>query len=78
MAFPENVVKQAWDRAEAQCECRRRAHPHFYLPCGRSLVWDNRGKAGPGGWDTHPVNSFGGDVLSNCEILCMDCLEAIF
>ncbi len=77
MAFPDDVVKQAWERADGQCECRRRTHTHFYTPCGKPLVWENRGKVGRGGWEAHHTTSYGGDVLSNCEILCMDCHEAI-
>ena len=73
MGFPENVVKQAWERAGGQCECRRRTHSHFYTPCGKVLVWENRSKEGRGGWETHHITIDGGDVLSNCEILCSDC-----
>ncbi len=72
MGFPENVVKQAWERAGGQCECRKRTHSHFYTPCGKVLVWENRGKIGRGGWEAQHIAT-GSDVLSNCEILCSDC-----
>jgi len=75
MEFPENVVKQAWERAGGQCECRRRTHSHFYTPCGKVLVWENRGKEGRGGWEAHHITIDGGDVFSNCEILCSDCSD---
>ncbi len=77
MAFPEDVVRQAWERAGEQCECMRRTHSHFYTPCGKPLVWQNRGSADKGGWDAHHITDFGGDVLSNCEILCWDCHERV-
>jgi len=73
MAFSEEVVKQAWERAGGQCECRRRTHSHFYTPCGKVLIWENRGKGGSGGWEAHHVTT-SDDVLSNCEILCSDCV----
>lgn len=78
MPFADDVVKQAWEKAGAQCECRRRTHSHFYTPCGKLLVWERRGKGGQGGWEAHHITTFGGDVLSNCEILCSDCHETIY
>jgi hypothetical protein len=78
MAFPEEVVKQAWERSGGQCECQRRTHKHFYIPCGKSLAWKKRGQVGTEGWEAHHVTSFGGDTLSNCEILCWECNEATF
>jgi hypothetical protein len=78
MPFPEEVVKQAFERAGGQCECTRRTHGHFYIPCGRPLVSKNRGRVGEGGWEVHHITSYGGDVLSNCEILCWDCYERTF
>ncbi len=78
MPFPEDVVRETWERAGVQCECRRRTHSHFYIPCGKPLVWGNMGRAGHGGWDAHNITSFAGDVLSNCEILCWDCYDVIF
>ena len=73
MAFPEDVITQAWERAGGQCECRRRTHSHFYTPCGKQLVWENTGREGRGKWEARYISSSGGDVLSNCEILCWDC-----
>ena len=77
MPFSEDVVKQAWERAGGQCECGRRTHTHFYTPCGKSLIWNNRGTPYEGGWEAHHITTYGGDVLSNCEILCWNCQEAI-
>ena len=73
MAFSENVVTQAWNNANATCECRRSSHNHSYIRCGKHLVWNNRGRIGRGAWEAHHINSNGGDVLSNCEILCWEC-----
>lgn len=78
MPFTEDVVKQAWDRSGAQCECKRRTHSHFYTPCGRSLSWEKRGRAGQGGWEAHNITTYGGDVLSNCEILCWECYDVTY
>ncbi len=73
MAFSNEVVKQAWQRAGGKCECRRNDHNHDYVRCSKQLVWENRGREGRGAWEAHHINSNGGDVLSNCEILCWDC-----
>ena len=78
MPFPEDVVMQAWERASGQCECERRTHSHFYTPCGKPLVLTNRGRAGQGGWEAHHMTTFGGDVFSNCEILCWDCYNVTY
>ena len=78
MAFAESVVKQAWERASGQCECTRRTHSHFYIPCGKQLVWEMRGKVERGGWEAHHTGVVGGDVLSNCLVLCWDCHETSY
>ena len=78
MAFAESVVKQAWEKSGGQCECRRRTHSHFYIPCGKQLRWEIRGKASQGGWEAHQAMIGGGDALENCEILCWQCHGSIF
>ncbi len=78
MAFPDDVVRQAWERAGGQCECRRRTHAHFYTPCGKILIWQKRGQAAAGGWDAYKADVSMGEVLSNCEILCSDCHRGVF
>ncbi len=78
MSFSEEVIAQAWQRSGGQCECVRKTHSHFYVPCGKQLVWAERGKVGRGGWEARHMTTYGGDVLSNCEILCWDCHESTF
>ena len=73
MAFSEDILRQAWGRASGQCECTRRTHRHFYIPCGKSLRWEKRGEIAPGGWEARLLNTLDGDSLANCEILCMEC-----
>jgi hypothetical protein len=75
MSFSENVVNEAWERADEQCECNRRTHKHFRTPCGKPLVKSKRGKEEAGGWEANHYTPSGGDDLSNCEILCWDCYE---
>jgi hypothetical protein len=75
MTFSEDVVRKAWDRAGAQCECNRRTHKHFYTPCGKQLSYDKRGRIGQGGWEANQVTLGAGEALSNCEILCWDCYD---
>ena len=72
MAFPESVIDQAWKRSGGKCECKRTSHGHA-SPHGKQLVKSNQGREGIGAWEAHHINANGGDVLSNCEILCWDC-----
>ena len=53
MVFPDDVIRQAWERSGGQCECQKRTHAHFYVPCAKPLV----GKTG--------VKKAGGDGTSN-------------
>jgi hypothetical protein len=77
MAFPENVVQQAWQRAGGKCECRRTTHGHTGR-CNKQLAWENRGREGRGKWEAHHRVRGGDDTLSNCEILCWDCHSKTF
>jgi len=66
MAFSEEIVKKAWDRAQGHCE-----------RCKKQLTFENRGRGeGRGCWEAHHKSANGSDVLSNCEILCFDCHKA--
>lgn len=73
MAFSDEVVASAWKRARGKCECTRIPHTNHYSRCNKQLVWENRGREGRGAWEAHHRNSYGGDSLSNCEILCWKC-----
>lgn len=75
MAFSDETVTDAWDRADGKCECKRLLHDHNGV-CGKQLSWGNRGREGRGAWEAHhrtSVASGGGNTLSNCQILCWDC-----
>jgi hypothetical protein len=73
MAIPDDIMKQAWERASGQCECIKRTHQHFYIPCAKPLVWENRGKKGWGGWDIKKVDENEPDTVKNVEVLCSTC-----
>ena len=75
MAFPDEIIRQAWERSGGQCECQKRTHAHFYVPCAKPLVWENRGKKGWGGWDVKRIDASKGDTVDNCEVLCLTCYE---
>jgi len=75
MAFSEDIIEQAWKRAGGTCECKRWTHSHNYERCNVQLIKFIRGKEGEGRWEVHRVNKSGGDVLSNCEILCWGCYK---
>jgi hypothetical protein len=77
MAFSEEVIKQAWDRAGGKCECTRITHG-IGTRCDGTLTWHNRGKGGPGAWEAHHKTFSGGDELFNCEILCWGCHRMAF
>lgn len=72
MAFSDDIVKKAWQRAGERCECKRVNCTHRGR-CNKSLLWGSRGKESKYGWEAHHINSNGSDTLSNCEILCIDC-----
>ncbi len=75
MAFSDETVRQAWQRAGGKCECTRKTHSHSGR-CNKTLSWGNRGRSGMGAWEAHhrtSAESGGTDALSNCEILCWDC-----
>jgi hypothetical protein len=77
MAFSEQTILDAWQRANGQCECERRTHSHFRVPCFKTLSWKSRGIGARDGWEAHRVTFSGGDGLHNCEILCWDCYKAV-
>ena len=80
MPFPDEVVREAWERAKGQCQCDKISHAkHYGEPCPNKLVWENRGSEDEGGWEAHHVSAMGGgDTLMNCEILCWTCFEASY
>jgi hypothetical protein len=74
MAFPEDVVKDAWELTEGKCECTRIAHQHLEGRCNKHLSWEKRSNIGWGAWEACPVDGDGQhNTLTNCEILCWDC-----
>lgn len=75
MAFSDQTVLDAWNRAKVSCECTRQICRHL-IPCNRILLWSARGDEGPGGWEANHRTSQAvveNDTLSNCEILCQSC-----
>jgi hypothetical protein len=77
MAFSEDAVKQAWDRADGKCECERATHSHSGR-CNNPLSWGNRGKEGWGAWEARHISSPHDDSLSSCRIYCWECCKATF
>lgn len=73
MPFPTQVVEAAWNRSGGRCECKRPAHSHQHGRCGEKLRFEMRGGKKRGAWEAHKIDAFVGDVLSNCEIVCLDC-----
>jgi len=75
--FPEEVVKQAFTRANARCQCERDDHGHGSFTCFKQIEWKNReNKTERSGWEARYFVSpeeGGKATVENCEILCWDC-----
>jgi len=69
----EGVVREAWVRAEAQCECRKAAHDHPFR-CTQFLIWAERGGTGRGAWEARQLND---PRKPPCEILCAACYAKV-
>jgi len=71
--FARETVMRAWMRAEARCECKRMMHGHSGR-CTKALVWGNRGREARGAWEVNNRDNRSDTSLSNCEILCWNCI----
>ncbi|MBU4502334.1 MAG: hypothetical protein KKA79_07075 [Nanoarchaeota archaeon] len=71
MDFPEQIVKDAWDRADEKCECEMSSCGHGER-CNKPLIWSDRGDD-PEGWEAHHKIQGDGEGLGNCKILCQLC-----
>jgi hypothetical protein len=75
--FPEEVVKKAFARANARCQCEREDHGHGSFTCFRQIIWEHRGNSEErSGWEARYFVSpeeGGKPTVENCEILCWDC-----
>jgi hypothetical protein len=75
--FPEEVLKKAFARANARCQCEREGHAHSTFTCFKQIEWKNRGvKTERSGWEARYMVSpeeGGKPTVENCEILCWDC-----
>ena len=78
MSFTEEIIQKVWVISKGKCECRRGSHNHPYGRCGQELVFEDKGKDLPSGWEAHRINSYGDYALNNCEILCMECYKDTF
>jgi hypothetical protein len=66
---PDTLIREAWLRAEALCECQKQKHGHPGR-CSQFLIWGNRGGTGRGAWEARQLND---PRRPPCEILCADC-----
>jgi hypothetical protein len=66
---PEEMVREAWLRAEALCECRKESHGHPGR-CNQFLIWAERGETGRGAWEARQRDD---PRQPRCEILCAAC-----
>lgn len=75
--FSEEVLKQAFLRANARCQCEREGHGHGSFTCFRQILWENRAnKSERSGWEAGFFVSSeegGKPIVENCEILCWEC-----
>ena len=75
MAFPGQIVAEAWAMAMARCECTRTSHDRLGK-CTQMLKIRVQGEGRLGGWEAHHIDPDGPGTLSNCEILCQKCHKA--
>ncbi len=73
MAFSDEVLRKAWERAGGKCECRVRTHHHGFQACDELLRWDKREQPDPEGWKARQRSAGGDESLVNCEIVCWEC-----
>ena len=66
---PEDMVREAWLRSEAQCECGKESHGHPGR-CNQFLIWTERGGMSRGAWEARNRDD---PRLPRCEILCAAC-----
>jgi hypothetical protein len=77
MPFSDSIIKQAWKRAGGMCECKRLSHGHQNMRCSQELAFYNQCGKGIDAWEAYHLDPSGGDILTNCEILCLKCLKKI-
>ena len=78
MAFSDSTIVEAWARSGGKCECTRTTHRHTGR-CNKQLFKHRQGeRENEYCWEAHHVSASGGDMLSNCEILCCNCHYATF
>ncbi len=66
MAFPDRTVEVEWQVVNGKCE-----------KCGKALVWENRGRTGPGAWEAHHKDGNPDyNSILNIQILCWPCHES--
>ena len=73
----DEVVENAWTRARCTCECDHATHAHA-ARCGTALVWEHRGMAVPGGWETvtnGPKGLAGWHAVQASRTLCWSCYQ---
>ena len=63
------LLREAWLRAEAQCECTKQAHGHGQR-CQQVLIWEERGGTGRGAWEVRQMHD---PRVHPCQILCVVC-----
>ena len=66
---PDRLIREAWLRAEALCECQTQKHGHARR-CGQFLTWEDRGGTGPRAWE---VQALSDPRRPPSEILCAAC-----
>jgi hypothetical protein len=76
-SIPEEVVKQAFAKANARCQCEREGYAHSTFACFKQIEWKNGGNGMERSeWEAHYIVSpeeGGKPTVKNCEILCWDC-----
>ena len=73
--FSQETIDKAWKRSGGHCECTRQTCGHNYR-CNKLLNYSHHSEGEIGAWQAHHkvAKASGGlDIVSNCEILCLEC-----
>jgi len=65
----DKLLREAWLRSEAQCECTQEGHGHVRR-CPQFLVWDDHGGTEKGAWEVRRMDD---PRVHPLQILCAAC-----
>lgn len=77
MILDKDLVKQAWQRCDGACECKRIGCQHPGGRCSNTLDEKMFRDDEESGWYVRPINEFGPAKLFNIEVVCSECFNKL-